>query len=478
MKIPTLQTPRLSLRPFHDGDAASLYPLMADPETIRHFPFKQAPSAEQVERMVAGQLRHWERHGHGWWAIELREPVEFIGWCGLQFLSETEEIEIGYLISKAHWGKGLATEAASAALGYAFGPLDLDALVGIVHPDNAGSRRVLEKLGGDSPVRDCYFEMDCFRYVVRRESFAASSCAENLPARPTVAEPPALTGLKEAYERNSREAQHGKALLAVDTLADALGARLAEAQYTAARLNAMMGRREKTYECLDHAVAAGWWDVARLQEDAAFAHLRHEEAFKALMRLAWARGYIWMLERDDRDSFQKPDDVMAALGFRLGERVAEIGPGSGYFTVRIAKAVGPEGVVHALDASQEMLDHLAKRLRVENLGNVRPARIPRDDPGLPPEGVDTVLIVDMLHYVANRKDYALKLRQGLAPGGRVAIIDYRPKPWEDRPWGPPPEQQVPLEEIHAAMTAAGFALTESHEFLPEQYFAVFAAPGG
>jgi hypothetical protein len=84
--------------------------------------------------------------------------------------------------------------------------------------------------------------------------------------------------------------------------------------------------------------------------------------------------------------------------------------------------------------------------------------------------VDTILMIDTLHYVKDRTAYAKKLIYGLAPGGRVVIIDYRPKPFEERPWGPPPQQQMSKEEVDADFAAAGLKVLRSHEFLPEQYF--------
>ena len=165
---------------------------------------------------------------------------------------------------------------------------------------------------------------------------------------------------------------------------------------------------------------------------------------------------------------------MAALDLQPGARVVEIGPGSGYFTVRVARAVAPDGLVYALDISAEMLDALRRRLEVEGLNNVRLQKIEPHDPSLP-DGIDLVLMVDVLHYVADKPAYGRKLRAGLRQGARVAVVDYRPKSMEERPWGPPPEQQVSEEDINSAMTAAGFVVDEAHDFLTEQYLFVYRA---
>jgi ubiquinone/menaquinone biosynthesis C-methylase UbiE len=161
---------------------------------------------------------------------------------------------------------------------------------------------------------------------------------------------------------------------------------------------------------------------------------------------------------------------MKTLALKPGERVADIGAGSGYFTIPVARTVGPTGTVWAIDVIQEMLDYVEKRANAEQLQNVQLVEVPRDDPQLPPGGVDTVLMIDTLHYIKDRAGYAKKLRAGLAPGGRVVIIDYIPKPWSERPWGPTPEQQIPRETIDTEFAEAGLKPVRVHDFLPEQYF--------
>jgi ubiquinone/menaquinone biosynthesis C-methylase UbiE len=241
-----------------------------------------------------------------------------------------------------------------------------------------------------------------------------------------------------------------------------------------ARLYSLAGDRTNALLWLRRAVKAGYWDAATLQKDEAFQAMSAEPKFREMVRGAWANGYIWMLERDERKGFQKPDKVMKALSLKPGERVAEIGVGSGYFTLRVARAVGPTGVVLGLDAVQEMLDYAKERAEIEKLDNIRFAKVTREDPKLPKTGIDTILMVDVLHYVLDRRAYAKKLRKGLAPGGRVVIIDYTVKPWDERPWGPPPEQQVAREVIDADMATVGLKPAKVHKFLPEQYFVEYS----
>ncbi len=183
-----------------------------------------------------------------------------------------------------------------------------------------------------------------------------------------------------------------------------------------------------------------------------------------------------MLERKERDVFQKPDEVMRALALRPGERVAAVGAGSGYFTLRVARAVGPTGLVLAIDINPDLLEFLDRRAKGAGLSNVKSRRVEKDDPGLPPAGIDTILMVDTFHYVNERAEYARKLRAGLAPGGRIVVIDYLP--WTGCPGAPRPERRLSREAVDEAMAAAGLAPGKVHEFLPEQFFVEYMARQG
>ena len=152
---------------------------------LRYFPSPLPPPLVRVQRLVQEQLDHWQEHGYGWWAVEVRRSASprqvgaFIGWAGLQYLPEadtgrpTDETEVGYLLDKAYWGQGLATEAARASVCFGFETLDLAEIVGIVHPDNVASQRVLEKTGLSRVERTVYFNMDCYRYAVQRDAWMA-----------------------------------------------------------------------------------------------------------------------------------------------------------------------------------------------------------------------------------------------------------------------------------------------------------------
>jgi len=278
-----------------------------------------------------------------------------------------------------------------------------------------------------------------------------------------------LAGLREAYRAARDAGDVGLALEIAERTYEVTAAPHVETLYTIAATHAALGHDRETYEWLAKALDAGFGDFRRLRTDADFAAYRDRDRFVKLWRGAWAERYIAMLEREERESFQQPERVMATLALRPGDRVADVGAGSGYFTVRLARAVGPDGSVLATDIREEMIAYLDARLEREGIVNVRTVLADKDDPKLPAAGLDTILMVDVWHYIRDPA-FARRLRDALAPGGRLVVIDYRPRPWEERPWGPPPEQQTPREELDAHMAEAGLVPARSHEFLSEQYF--------
>jgi ribosomal-protein-alanine N-acetyltransferase len=121
--------------------------------------------------MVLGHQAHWRERGYGLWAVEARSTGQLMGRSGLQYLPETDEVEVDFLLGRAHWGKGFATEAGRASVRYGFEEVGVESIVGIVHPDNTASRRVLEKLGMRSTGPAEYFGMACYRYAVERSAY-------------------------------------------------------------------------------------------------------------------------------------------------------------------------------------------------------------------------------------------------------------------------------------------------------------------
>jgi ubiquinone/menaquinone biosynthesis C-methylase UbiE len=162
-----------------------------------------------------------------------------------------------------------------------------------------------------------------------------------------------------------------------------------------------------------------------------------------------------------------PGRVIEVLALAPNATVADIGAGTGYFSVRLAKAV-PRGIVYAVDVERSMLDHIRKRAAGDQLANITTVQASGTSPNLP-KPVDLVIVVDTYHHLPSRPVYFRDLKKSLAPSGRVAIIDFR----QDAPDGPPPEFRFDAEQIVAEMKQAGYRLASRHDFLPRQHFLIF-----
>jgi ubiquinone/menaquinone biosynthesis C-methylase UbiE len=179
---------------------------------------------------------------------------------------------------------------------------------------------------------------------------------------------------------------------------------------------------------------------------------------------------LGLLESADRDTWQKPDQIMDSLGIADGSHVADVGAGGGWFTVRLARRVGPNGVVWAEDVQAEMLEAVRRRAAKENLRNVQTRRGSETDPMLP-AGLDAVLIVEAFQEIqnANPQLFLENVRASLKPGGRVGIVDYTKSGG-----GPGPDTPVPdPETVVQVAQRAGLRLVKRETFLPFQFFLVF-----
>ena len=177
----------------------------------------------------------------------------------------------------------------------------------------------------------------------------------------------------------------------------------------------------------------------------------------------------WAHVFDDpkRDEWQKPHQVIQALKLAPDAVVADVGAGTGYFSVRLATML-PKGKVYAVDVEPDMVKHLAERAKRDGRKNMQAVQGAPDDAKLP-EKVDLILFVDVHHHIDEREQYFRKLRASLKPGGRVAIIDFR----LDSREGPPRAARIAPEKVKAELKSAGYSLAEEHGFLPNQYFLIF-----
>jgi SAM-dependent methyltransferase len=207
---------------------------------------------------------------------------------------------------------------------------------------------------------------------------------------------------------------------------------------------------------------------ASLAQPAADPPIGHKHTGEGY-RHSFDRAETWAKLFDDpaRDAWQKPDEVLDALHLQPTARVADLGAGTGYFSVRIARRV-PDGKLFAIDVEPDMLRYLRERAQREHLGVLVPVLASAESANLP-EPLDLVLVVDTYHHIDNRVAYFSKLRVSLRPNGQLAIVDFK----VDSPEGPPPEHRIPPEQVTAELSAAGYSLVASHAFLPRQYFLVF-----
>jgi ubiquinone/menaquinone biosynthesis C-methylase UbiE len=180
---------------------------------------------------------------------------------------------------------------------------------------------------------------------------------------------------------------------------------------------------------------------------------------------------LGLLEGPDRDAWQRPDQIMDELGIAEGSVVADLGAGGGWFTIRLARRVGPNGVVYAEDIQREMIDAMTRR--VERLGlrdRVRFQLGTASDPELPAAALDAALIVDAYHEMEQPVTLLRNLAQSLKATGRIGIVNFTK---EGGGPGPPMEERVDAERVIRDAQGAGLRLTSRPNFLRYQYMLVF-----
>ena len=175
-------------------------------------------------------------------------------------------------------------------------------------------------------------------------------------------------------------------------------------------------------------------------------------------------------ESPDRAAWQKPDRVVRALGVAPAQTVADVGAGPGYFTRRLARAVGPAGHVYAVDPVPEVLAVLRERVTQARLRNVTPVLGHGDDPLLPAGRCDLALLVDVYHHFQDGVAFLRRVARALRPRGRLVNIDFAKR---ETGVGPPLDHRVAREDFLRDARRAGLELVGEHAFLPHQYFLVF-----
>ncbi|MFL5393119.1 MAG: class I SAM-dependent methyltransferase [Myxococcales bacterium] len=176
--------------------------------------------------------------------------------------------------------------------------------------------------------------------------------------------------------------------------------------------------------------------------------------------------YIARMEEPGRAAWQKPDEVLKALGLAPGQVVCDIGAGPGYFALRAAR-LGTQ--VFAVDVEPRILQALQKRIAKSGLRTVTPVLGLDDDPLIPERACDLVLVVDTYHHFPDGPAYLQRLARSLKPGGRIANIDFHKR---ELPVGPPVQHKVTRDDFLRDAQAAGLELDKEYDFLPYQYFLV------
>ncbi|HEY5543363.1 MAG TPA: class I SAM-dependent methyltransferase [Candidatus Binatia bacterium] len=171
----------------------------------------------------------------------------------------------------------------------------------------------------------------------------------------------------------------------------------------------------------------------------------------------------------NRDEWQQPQKVIAALKIQPGASVADLGSGGGYFTFRLAEAVGPSGKVYAVDIDRDMVDLIAERATKEERSNVEVILARPEDPSLPKAGVDLIFTSNTYHHIEDRVAYFANLRKYLRRNGRVAIIEFDRRGWLEGLL----RHYTPSEFIKREMEQAGYMLQQEFDFLNRQSFLIF-----
>lgn len=190
--------------------------------------------------------------------------------------------------------------------------------------------------------------------------------------------------------------------------------------------------------------------------------------------LAWkyqdwlmAKVYLSMLEWDGRVQSLQVERVIEALQVEPGQRIVDLGAGTGLFTRPLARSAGEEGVVYAADINAELLKHIDDSARRAGISNIRTVQCAEDDPLLP-EPADLIFICDTLHHISERAAYLKTLRRYLKPGGRVAVIDFAGSSPHIMP-----SMHYSLPELEGWMQEAGYRLLASHDFVEHNFFVIY-----
>lgn len=204
----------------------------------------------------------------------------------------------------------------------------------------------------------------------------------------------------------------------------------------------------------------------------AFAQATHPVSGRRIASVMGVEGAPW-LDRPERGREEEPRKAIAALQIQPGDVVADVGAGSGYYTVLLAEAVGERGRVYATDIQPEMLALVRRKVDATPLGNVELILGTETDAKLPVRRIDLALMVDVYHELQQPQAFLRSLKPALRPGGRLVLIEFR----KESPWVPIREDhKMSVTEARMELEAEGFRFERVLDVLPWQHILVFRAP--
>jgi ubiquinone/menaquinone biosynthesis C-methylase UbiE len=196
---------------------------------------------------------------------------------------------------------------------------------------------------------------------------------------------------------------------------------------------------------------------------------RHPVSGRHIAAVMGHEGASW-LDRSEREAEEAPSKAIAALEIRAGQVVADVGAGSGYYSVRLARAVGENGRVYATDIQPEMLTLLKNKITAERLSNVEPVLGTETDPKLPAASVDLILMVDVYHELSRPQEMLRALKRALRPDARLVLIEFR----KESAWVPIREEhKMSVREARLELEAEGYRFERNIDVLPWQHILVF-----
>ncbi len=195
---------------------------------------------------------------------------------------------------------------------------------------------------------------------------------------------------------------------------------------------------------------------------------QHPVTGRQIAGVMGVQGADW-LNRPEREKEENPEGALDALGIRPGMVVADVGAGTGYMSLRLAKRVGPTGKVYANDIQPEMLRRLRGNAAKAGITNIETVQGEVADPKLPPGQMDLVLLVDVYHEFSKPREMIDKIREALKPDGRLVLLEYRK---EDPSIPIREEHKMTVAEVKAELEPQGFVMSKVIETLPRQHILI------